>query len=188
MAAIQALCTRAIWLDHGAVAVDGTVDECLSRYLSHASTAPEPGGDCRVALGPSLELQAFEFGPNPVETGGRAEFSMRIAATESSRIEHLAVLIYSLQETRIAIVDLRRAGAPKTLRAGESWSLSGWIAAFPLVEGDYRVGLGIGASTFAGDRLGLVDLRVAPKPDTSGYVPYAAAYRGVVELEFGVHG
>jgi lipopolysaccharide transport system ATP-binding protein len=186
MPAIQTLCSRAIWLDAGAVAFEGDTNECISRYLSQSVPAANLQPHQTIALGDALELRELELSPNPIESGGRIKFSLSIAATAASRIEHLAFLIYSLQETRIAIVDLRRAGAPKNLAAGETWALQGWIDPFPLVEGDYRVGLGVGANTFTGDKMGLVDLRVAPKPDTTGHVPYAAAYRGVVELEFGV--
>jgi hypothetical protein len=59
----------------------------------------------------------------------------------------------------------------------------GAIRALPLVEGEYNVGLGLGSTNYFGDSLGLRTLRVHPRPPAGDVVPYAAQYRGVLELE-----
>ncbi|HYB94363.1 MAG TPA: ABC transporter ATP-binding protein [Vicinamibacterales bacterium] len=184
MPAVQSLCTRAIWLERGAIAADGDVDAAIHRYLSHSPAGAADGPAGQVRIGDELTLDSFEMSPNPVETGGRVDFALRLQAMQPARVEHLALLFHSIQELRVAIVDLREAGAPRTLSAGETWALGGSIAALPLVEGDYRVGLGVGTTAYAGDHLGLIDLRVAPRHRPSGHVPYAAPYRGVVELDY----
>jgi len=53
-----------------------------------------------------------------------------------------------------------------------------------LVEGDYRIGIGFSADEHFEDKLGLLDVTISPRPDHSGLVPYAAPYRGIVELDF----
>lgn len=183
VAAIQALCSRAIWLEKGEVAFDGTAESCIGRYLSHTLKGAEITPETSLAMGPSLALRAFEVSPNPVQGGGRVDFSLTFAASAASRISELALLIYSLQETRVAIVDLRLAGLPVSIAGGQSWSVSGWIDRLPLVEGDYRVGLGINSDTHTGDHMGLVDLRVSARQAPAGHVPYAAPFRGVVDLQ-----
>jgi homopolymeric O-antigen transport system ATP-binding protein len=183
MAAIQALCSRAIWLDKGAVAFDGPAEACIGRYLSHTVKGAEVTPERSLALGTALVLRSFEVSPNPVRGGERVDFALTFDAASPSRISELALLIYSLQETRVAIVDLRMAGLPVSLAGGQSWSVSGRIDALPLVEGDYRIGIGINSDGYVGDQLGLVDLRVSARQATTGHVPYAAPYRGVVDLQ-----
>jgi hypothetical protein len=138
-------------------------------------------------LTPGLALRRFEIAPPMVDSGGRVEFTISVAASEPTVLRHMTILIYSLQETRLAIVDLRSAAFPRTIGAGETSSISGWIERMPLVEGDYRVGIGFSTDDHFEDKLGLADLTVKPKVSTNGVVPYAAQYRGVVELDFGIH-
>src|SRR5687767_9125874 len=55
MAAIQALCSRGIWLDRGSVAADGTAADSIRRYLaSSASAAAANSGPLEV--GPALDV------------------------------------------------------------------------------------------------------------------------------------
>ncbi len=186
LAAVQMLCSRAIWLDQGTVAHDGAVEESISQYLERSlqGSAIRPGQ--AISISPALALSHFEVSPNPVESGDRVRFAMTFSAVAPARIDHLALLIYSSQELRVAIVDLREVGLPVSMTAGDTWTLNGWIKSLPLVEGDYRVGLGLGTADFVGDKPGLVELRVGPRPHAGRHVPYAAAHRGVVELEFSV--
>jgi lipopolysaccharide transport system ATP-binding protein len=186
MAAVQALCGRGVWLEKGTVAFQGPASECISRYLSHSWKEADGLAAGAVTVGSSLVLERFEISPNPVESGARVDFVMTLAAQAATRIDHVTLLIYSASEVRLAIVDLRSAGLPATLDAGESWTVRGWIDSLPLVEGQYRVGFGIGTSDFFGDQLGLVALSVTARAQTSDYVPYAAEDRGVVELGFGI--
>jgi ABC-type polysaccharide/polyol phosphate transport system ATPase subunit len=186
MAAIQALCGRAIWLEHGAIAFDGPVDAAVARYLKAALGGRSGQTTAGVRFGPALTLDAFSITPNPIDSGGRLEFALTIVASESTRLEQLTVLFYSFEETRIGIVDLRRAGLPRSFSAGDSWTVTGTVAQLPLVEGSYRVGLGVADTASFGNNLDLVELRVTPKEADGDIVPYPAAYRGVVELDYAV--
>lgn len=186
MAAIQALCSRAIWLDTGTVAHQGPVDECIGRYLAHATHSASSGEGLAVPISKSLELQRFVVTPNPVASGDRLQFSLSFAAAAPIRISELAMLIYSAHEMRVAILDLRSSGLPVSIAAGGTWTLNGWIASLPLVEGDYRLGLYVASSESNGNHLGLLELAVSARVRAGDHVPYPAAQRGVVELEFGV--
>jgi len=183
MAAIQTLCDRAIWLNRGAVQFDGAASAGVTAYLRDAEGAAAQATSGTVGFGDSLELRTLHVSPNPVESGAPMEFTLTIAARAETRLEQLALLLYTLEESRLAIVDLRPAGLPRSMKAGDAWSVRGAISRVPLVEGTYRVGLGVVASTFAGDNLDLLELRVAPRPERNTVVPYAAAYRGVVEFD-----
>lgn len=186
MAAIQALCGRAIWLDRGAVAADGVTADSIRSYLaSSVDAAAVTSGP--ISLGASLEVSRFEFSPNPVTSGGPVDFTIEFHAHSTARISELALLIYSSLEARVAVLDLRSSEFPLALAANERRTLRGWIKSVPLVEGEYSVGFGIKASDFAGDQLNCFALTVAARPAVDGVVPYAAEYRGVVDLEFGMH-
>lgn len=186
MAAIQALCSRAIWLENGSVAADGPVGDSVRRYLSSSANAARTGsGPLRVT--PSLDLVRFELSPNPVTSGGPVDFDIELSARESTKISELTLLVYSPLEVRLAIVDLRSIGFPIAMAAGETRRLHGWIKSLPLVEGEYQVGFGIKTNDHFGDKLGLFTLTVAARPAIGGVVPFAAEYRGVVDLEFGMH-
>ena len=186
MAAIQALCSRAIWLENGAVAADGSVGDSVRRYLSSAVNAARTGsGPIRVT--PALDLLRFELSPNPVTSGAPVDFDLELSAREATKISELTLLIYSPLEVRLAILDLRSVGFPIAMASGESRRLRGRIKSLPLVEGEYQVGFGIKTNDHFGDKLGLFALTVAARPALAGVVPYAAEYRGVLDLEFGMH-
>jgi lipopolysaccharide transport system ATP-binding protein len=186
MAAIQALCSRGIWLDRGSVAADGTAADGIRRYLaSSASSAATSTGPLQID--PALDVLRFELSPNPVTSGGQVEFTIDLSARSATKVTDLALLIYSPLEVRVAILDLRPVGFPLALAAGERRTLRGWIKSLPLVEGEYRVGFGIKTTEFEGDKLDLCALTVAARPPVGGVVPYAAEYRGAVDLEFGMH-
>jgi ABC-type polysaccharide/polyol phosphate transport system ATPase subunit len=188
MGAIQALCDRAIWLNKGEVQFDGGVNDTVNAYLASSSAGSRVDQNRAEALTPTLDLTRFEMLPATLESGQRLDFNVTVTARGTTVLRHLTLLIYSLQEARLAIVDLRGAGFPRTIAAGESSSVNGWITSVPLVEGEYRIGLGYSTDDHFEDKLGLADLTVTPRPDPSGLVPYAAQYRGVVELDFGLHG
>ncbi|HWI19291.1 MAG TPA: ABC transporter ATP-binding protein [Vicinamibacterales bacterium] len=186
MAAIQALCSRAIWLESGTVAADGAVGDSVRRYLtSSANAARTESGPIRVT--PSLDLLRFELSPNPVTSGDAVNFDLELSARDATKISVLTLLIYSPLEVRLAILDLRSIGFPIAMAAGETRRLHGWIKSLPLVEGEYQVGFGIQTNDYFGDKLGLFALTVAARPAIGGIVPFAAEYRGVIDLEFGMH-
>jgi len=102
------------------------------------------------------------------------------------KIGEVAVLFYSSLETRVAVIDLRAANLPVRLDAGCEWTAHATIASLNFVEGDYRVGLFVNSSDFAGDVLDLADLTVHARGHAT-VAPYAAAYRGFVELDVRIH-
>ncbi len=187
MAAVQALCGRAVWLDRGKVEYDGRTEDCVSRYLSATMGAQPEHASGPVPIGDELSLTRIELTPNPVQSGGRVDFALQFNARSRSRINELTLLVYAAQDVRVAILDLRTPAFPITIEAGSIWQLRGSIERVPLVEGDYQVGLGIGTQAFWGNRLNLVDLRVAARPRPGQLAPHMPQYRGYVELDAHVH-
>jgi lipopolysaccharide transport system ATP-binding protein len=187
MAAVQALCSRAIWLDRGEVAATGATADVVARYL-HGTQSVERDLSRPVVLGAHLEVRTFRLTPNPVTSGNTVRFALTMAATAPLRLSEAAILIYSASETRVAVIDLRGRALPARLEAGQQWHAHGAIANVNLVEGDYRFGLFVNSSEFAGDVTDLVELTVQAAPHTGDHAPYAAAHRGFVELDVRVEG
>jgi lipopolysaccharide transport system ATP-binding protein len=187
LAAIQAHCSRVIYLDKGRLIGDGDVLEWTNRYRLSATQAMTPRLQKAVAIGTALELRAFELSPNPVTSGAAVTISLSIHAHAAVRVGELAVLVYSAQEARVALCDFRSAPLP-ALAAGQTWTGTGQIKTLPLVEGDYRIGLYVAAGDFLGDLYDLLELTVDPRAPEDGQAPYPAAWRGVLDVEFSATG
>ena len=186
MAAVQALCSRTVWLDRGTVAAVGPTADVVARYLQRTATV-DRNLSAPVPVGSRLEVRAFTLTPNPVTSGDALRFSLTLAATAPVQLAEVAMLIYSALETRISVIDLRAVSLPARLEAGQTWSVAGSIANVRFVEGDYRLGLFVSSSDFVGDVTDLVELTVQARPDTGPVVPYPAAHRGFVELDVRVN-
>jgi lipopolysaccharide transport system ATP-binding protein len=184
MSAVQGLCNRAIWLDNGKVCGIGDVSEWVAKYVLCSRQQISDRLRTPVPVGGNLELRQFYLSPNPVESGASVRFGLEMFAHQATRITELAIGIYSSFETRVANLDFRSSGLPIDVTAGETRALSGEIKSLPLVEGEYRFGLYVVSSEFGGNVLDLVRLTVTAQPLT--YLPYAAIYRGLVELAFTV--
>ena len=182
MAAVQALCSRAIWLDRGEVAATGATADVIAQYL-HGAHSVERDLARPAALGADLEVRAFRLTPNPLTSGEALRFSLTLAATSPVRLSEVAILIYSASETRVAVIDLRGVALPARLEAGQEWHARGTIANMNFVEGEYRFGLFVNSSDFAGDATDLVELTVQARSHQGEHAPYAAAHRGFVELD-----
>lgn len=121
--------------------------------------------------------------PNPITSGAALEFSLTAGTSGPVKLGEVALLVYSALETRVAIVDLRPAGLPARLDAGQTWSASGTIPRLGLVEGDYRCGVFVNSSDYVGDALDLIELTVRGRDRAGELAPYAAGHRGFLELE-----
>ncbi len=183
MAAIETLCDRVILLAAGQISMKGSAREVTSSYLQSAS-GYEPGAPFRPRrLTPTLSLDRFDVLPNPVESSDGAGFSLQLSSRESLKISELVILIFSAMGARVAILDLRSVGKDLVAGPTEALRLRGRIAALPLVEGDYSLGLYINAGTIREDFLDLTRLTILSKSSRSGIPPYAVQHRGLVELE-----
>src|SRR5687768_8563183 len=186
MAAVQALCTRAVCLDRGAVTAIGPTAEVVAAYLQ-GSLAVDRNLSAPVAIGSHLEARSFTLTPNPVTSSEALRFSLTLAATAPTKLTEVAIVISSALETRVAVIDLRAVSLPIRLDAGQAWTADGSIMSVRLVEGDYRLALFVNSSDFVGDVADLVELTVQARHTTGPLVPYPAVHRGFVELDVRVN-
>ena len=185
MAAVQALCSSALWLDRGRVAASGATPGVIGKYLQGATPVDDLSHQPR-RLGRSIDVGRLTITPNPVGSGGAMDVAITLSAIEPVKIGEVAVLFYSSLETRVAVIDLRAANLPVRLDAGREWTARVTIASLNFVEGDYRVGLFVNSSDFSGDVLDLAELTVRARGNAA-VAPYAAAHRGFVELDVRIH-
>jgi lipopolysaccharide transport system ATP-binding protein len=183
MPAVQALCTKAIYLQGGKVRAVGDVEGLLQQYLVETASAQHQRFQAPLKLGHSLKLLAFDFAPNPVESGAPLRFTITFTTVNTVTFTDLSLLINTPQGTRVALVDLRSLNLPYTLSAGETWSIQGTSRSLPFVEGDYSVGLGINIGEFHENVFDLANFSVSARNLNSGYAPYPVIYRGMVELD-----
>ncbi len=183
MSAVQALCNRAVYLQKGTVRATGTVDEILGLYNSDTNRGTGQLSAQGKQLGPRLELRTLQFAASSTPSCGSLPFRVHVRALADCVLNDLSLLFYTIQGVRLAIVDLRSLGAPFALTAGKELSIEGTIKAFPLVEGDYSVGLYVSATDVLENFFDLLTLTVTSRHSGSSFAPYALGYRGVIELD-----
>jgi lipopolysaccharide transport system ATP-binding protein len=181
MTAVQALCERVIHLADGQVKGDGDPKEEIQSYLSSSVIGQvEPK---RLDLGGDINIVNLSLSPNPVESGKDLNFKLDLIANCALRLSEAAFILYAVEGPRVGIVDLRPAGFPFLMQAGERLRIEGVVRSIPLVERQYRVGLWIDSGPFVGELKDLVDLTVAPATAKSIYAPVGPQYRGWVEFK-----
>jgi lipopolysaccharide transport system ATP-binding protein len=184
MAALQALCTKAVYLKAGQVQGIGCVRSLIAKYLTDSQASESPQLWRPVKLGDHLYVTRLELAPNPVESGSSLNASLEIRASEVLKLNDLAIIIWSDQGNRIGVLDFRSFGVPRALAIGETWGLSVLVKSLSLIEGEYRIGLYAACTGFDGTLRDLVSVSVTPRPVQSDFSPYPAIHRGFVEFEF----
>jgi lipopolysaccharide transport system ATP-binding protein len=180
LAALEALCNKALYLDAGRVAGFGDVGDQIRRYLD---ATKESGPFEATPLGASLSLTELSFTPNPVVSGESSDFRLVVRCSHATVITGLAVLLHNALGVRAAILDLRREEGPYRLRDNSSLVIEGAILGSHLVEGDYQVGLYVEANGHSQNYLSLTGLSVI-RAETSSLIPHPASRRGVASLPY----
>jgi lipopolysaccharide transport system ATP-binding protein len=181
MTTVQSLCERVIRFVDGEIKGDGDPKEEIQSYLSSSIIGQaEPK---RLNLGGAINIVNMSLLPNPVETGNDLSFELDLMANCPLRLSEAAFILYAVEGPRVGIVDLRPAGFPFLMKAGECLRIEGVVKSIPLVERQYRVGLWIDSGPFVGELKDLVDLTVAPAMAKNTYAPVGPQYRGWVEFK-----
>ena len=181
MAAVEALCPRSIQLAT-TVVQDGKTDQVVASYLKRYARLRRARPHV-TAIKRGLALECVRIGPSLIRTGDAVDLEFAFRAERGGQIRECAVLIYSVKGFRVAIVDVRECGGlPFQFEKGY-FTIRARIAAMPLVEGGYTVGLWFVANAFAGNLLELEDFAVVATRSSNNFAPYQAEYRGVVVLK-----
>jgi lipopolysaccharide transport system ATP-binding protein len=143
MAVIQALCRRAVFLDHGKAVADGSVDQVVGTYLRSLERSAsqdlleredrDPRGWEQVLL---REVEVMSLDGRVPATGRPAQFVFRLTGWLPSL--SCAFVIYDHLGLPVATFD-SRAGSSEDLALEADNSLVCEIDELPLVPGQYRI-------------------------------------------------
>ena len=186
LTAVQALCTRAIFLSHGQMVSMGAVAEQVSAYLAYQQTRAQNDLDHSIELSPNTRLMRFGFVPNPVTSNAPLEFDLELESLRATRIDELAALIFDSLNRRVALIDLRHAGETLKTNGRDNFKLHVDLQQLPMVEGEYRVAFWIRSDDVTRLLNDVVTLNVVAPVSEGDFVPYHAMARGVVALDYTV--
>ena len=182
MPAVQTLCSKAVYLQEGRVKAVGKVQPLVRDYLADGNLERVQGVIENTPLGDDLTLKRLTFTPNPVTSGKELHFDLEFHATRSSTLDELALLLFTPQNVRAAIVDFRPFGMPIRFNPGEVKRIAGKISSLPFVDGNYSAGVFARTGNYAVNALDLASVTVQ-MPETNGaHAPYGVEHRGIVEL------
>ena len=179
MAAVQSLCSRVIHLESGQIIGDGEPRTEINNYLS--ATTSNPSDVKNLKLGGGLTLVNASALPNPVESGSDLRLELELQASAPVQLVDAHFLVYALEGPRIGIVDLRPAGFPIAMKAGDNLRFEAVLRSIPLVDRQYRIALYIDAGVFAADA-DVAILTVSPGQKSSAYATQLPQARGWVEF------
>lgn len=183
MNAVEKLCDTVIFLEQAEINSFGKASETIRKYLTSSANVTAISETAPVLLDDTIELTRFEFTPNPVVSGEGVDFVVELMAREPIKLDDFCFLIYSSMGRRLAVLDLRHAD--RAYRLGRKVErIAGRIQSLPFVEGEYRVGLYLNWGARKGDFYDLVNLRVLSNAARHQVVPYEAAVRGDIELDY----
>jgi lipopolysaccharide transport system ATP-binding protein len=177
LAAVEALCTRCILVSSGEIRASGPAHEIVPFYVRLHRKAKDPSE--RILGG--LLIERLEITPPSIRSGDPVYITIHFQAEGRGQLRECAILIYSSMEMRVAINDLRETGILPFWYNSGSFSIDVRIAAFPLVEGQFTIGLWLATDTAAKDFLFLDELLILP-PTSTEFVPYPVEHRGTTVL------
>jgi len=186
MSAVHALCGVGIWLDRGTLRQLAPIATVIGTY---STSLRQPSGhhvNNHIQLGPTLVLNRYVVSPSVGKTGEHLSLQFDIAAKTTTTLKAMSVIITSEYGTRVAVLDLRPHGIVDLALSTLPVQIDVIIPSLALVEGEYRIGFYVEAGDYQGDYLDIIPLTIAPATSVDGVVPYAAAYRGFLELTYTV--
>lgn len=179
---VEALCPRSIHLAAGALVGDASTSEIVEDYLEQRRD-PIRNADIReTPLQPGLVLERVSHSPPTIRSGDAAEIEICFRAEAAGQIRECAVLIYSAKGVRVAMIDPRESGILPVRYQKGRFTIVVRIAALPLVEGEFAIGVYLVTDQFGGDILDLDDFTVLSSRRDLDFAPYPADACGVLAL------
>jgi lipopolysaccharide transport system ATP-binding protein len=180
LAAVQTLCSRAIYLADGRVIDDGPTSSVVVSYLGRGKSHLKKGS---AKAGAKLQLNSIVIDPPIVRTGAQVSIQINFTSLREGNIRECALLVHSKLDERIALIDLRQMGFCPANHYPGSFDYTFHIPNLSLNEGDYQLGVYLVTDDFSGDQREMAELCVSAPDFNQAFAPYAANARGFVALE-----
>jgi lipopolysaccharide transport system ATP-binding protein len=183
MTAIETLCPRTLCLAGGVLADKGDSAGVIARYLKQRPSLLRSSPVKTWTIQKTLRISEIRLSRTEIRSGEPLEVQFRFCAETYGQLRECSMLLYSVKGIRVGIIDFREAGVlPLRYEPGE-FAINVSIAALPLVEGDFTLGLYIVTDQFSGDLLDLAELNVIARRKSSKFTGYAAEARGLLNLD-----
>jgi lipopolysaccharide transport system ATP-binding protein len=155
LAAINALCTRCLLIDRGALVLDGSPTKVTSQYQAMVHEVADNAGRLdhveRFGSGKArftaLTIQGYGTTGNPidyVETGGDLELEVGITSLSSIEDANVAAIIYDANGVRLLDVNTALKSSFLQLQSGERAQVTFLLRDLLLKPGTYLVSLWLG--------------------------------------------
>ena len=184
LAAIQALCSSALLLRRGKDCEYGDVQTLIADYQADACRLDSRDGAGGVSLFGGVILESFTCTPRSTYATGPATFELEFSSTTSARLDHICMLVYSVLDVRVGVIDLRLPSHPLVIEPSAPARVMCQLDRLNLVEGEYRLGLYVSSVDGQRDVHDLLRISVGPRPAANGLVPFASRFCGFVEFDY----
>lgn len=148
MAAISSLCTRALLLEHGQIAMDGEVEPVIGRYVVNQAEIPEDLSAIRDRGGAgTVRFNRFEIFDETERltdvgrTGSSIMFRLHLNNPDRISLRSLIFQIYLNASTGQRVLTCSNRWAPTTFDHVPAESVVCKLPSLPLVPGEYSVEL-----------------------------------------------
>ncbi|MFO0789226.1 MAG: ABC transporter ATP-binding protein [Pirellulales bacterium] len=179
MAAVQSLCSQSMWIHQGRLEFSGCSETAIAKYLDSGNGLT---GGSRHKLSDLLAITRIDIAPSPVRSGDPANITFELEAFGNECVSDAAILIYSPQGQRLAVVDMRSHDGPYRMTSGTKLVLRNHIAAVPFIEGDYSLGIYVKSLSAHRNFMEIAKLSVTPATTANGVAAYEPQHRGYVNL------
>jgi lipopolysaccharide transport system ATP-binding protein len=163
MAAVENLCTRAIWIDDGCVRQDGQPKDVIQSYLASFGTASGASVDLQLITGREgagaarfTRIEYLDDNDQPLEvirTGGPIRARLHFTVHERIAEPHFGVEIYSNMGTLISVCSTWATGYETGPLDSGTYSIELTMDNVPLLPGRYNIGLWLSSMGKQHDKL-----------------------------------
>ena len=178
--AVLHLCSRGLLLQQGRLVLDSTAKSAVEQYRSSTNRLSVDASPFQTD---EFIITKIAFTSDALEVGRPATFVVEIRAINDLSLADLSLLFYSVNGTRVGIIDLRGSGLPLKVRRGETMRAVGSISSLCLVQGEYSVGIFAATSHQLYDCYDLMEIVVNLDVEKMSRLTYPVEYLGYVHFE-----
>lgn len=176
---VRQLCKKSLYLNKGSVVEFESTDHVIGRYLNSDNSDTDTSS---YTMGKGVSIEKISIGPNQIRSLGDFTIEFNLLSAQAISINSIGFYINNLMQERVAIIDLRRD--VYVIQNGEALNFKIELNKFPLLEGEYKLGLYIGSNVITGNFDNVISLQIIGPLRRSGVLDYPLDVRGKIELDY----